>query len=390
MNPVQIAFGCFWLLMSVIFLSGNSSLMFEGAMVYAATPLLKYVLGAVAISTPWVLAALPFQVGLSFKRSFFGIMRPTGGTVVIVIAYGIFITYNVLNGSNALTTSRVTIVAEKQSHFDDKQRLEKKRKELEREQAGLTNYRPAAAVLALIAAEKQSKRWLTSKECADATSKASRDFCTNVRLLEAEHASAQKGTELQGRMDDIDVKLAGMGAVSAEVDPQAAALAKWSGTTPEDIRAATGAFGPIALEFGALTFLVFAGWCFGWKHNLLRKDIAQPPQEAASADLGPPKLIPHRESMDRSPILSNEALTRSREICEWFFKHKSRPVPSGSLPEDEWFNHYEAVCRASKDTALPLATFRRVASQFVPTILPIDGKVFYKGVMPLMGDELPQ
>jgi hypothetical protein len=348
---VRYGFGVFWFLMAVIFLTGNSSLMFEGAMVYAATPLLVYVLGAVAVSTPWILAALPFQAGLTFKRTWFGLMRPTGGTVVVFAAYGIFIVYNVLNGSNALTTSRVNIVAEKQSDFDNKKRLEGKRAELVREQDALPKYRPAFAVASLIAAEK--------------------------------------GAELQARIDVIDGELAKMGAVSEETDPQATALAKWSGRTPEEIRAATGAFGPVALEFGALTFLVFAGWCFGWKHSLLREIPDAAPGVAAGGQIDPPKLLPQRDAMDRAPSLSNEALSRSRELCEWFFRHKSRPVSGGALAEREWFDHYEAVCKASKDVPLPLPVFRRIASKFVPTITTLDGETVYKGVLPLMGEELP-
>lgn len=388
---IRYIFGLFWLLAAFIFLCGNSTMMFEGAMAFASTFKLQLVLGSVAIATPWVLAALPFQVGLTFKKTwFFGVKRPTFGTLVVFAAYGIFIAYNILNGSNALTTSRVTVVAEKQSAFDDKKRDEEKRDSLKAEQKALGLYRPEATVAALIAAEKQSRRWTTSQQCTDATSKASREFCAALSILEAELATSRRAADLQTKIDAVDAKLSASKSASKEVDVQAAALARWTGRSQEDIWAGIGAFGPLCLEFGALTFLVFAGWCFGWDHSLIRQIDAKGVNLTVQPD-SPPKLLQDREAMARAPAtitaLSTEAISRRAEICEWFFKNKARPVAGGSLPEEQWFSYYTDVCKASKDTPLPLETFRRMALRFVPQMTTIEDKFYYNGIMPLVGNE---
>lgn len=388
---IRYVFGCFWLLAAFIFLTGNSTMMFEGAMAFASTVKLQLVLGSVAIATPWVLAALPFQVGLTFKKTwFFGIKRPTFGTLVVFAAYGIFIAYNILNGSNALTTSRVTVVAEKQSAFDDKTRDEEKRKSLKREQEALGLYRPEATVAALISAEKQSKRWTSSQGCTDATSKLSREFCAALAVLEAELATSRRAADLQTKIDDVDAKLSKNSGATKEVDVQAAALARWTGRSQEDIWAGIGAFGPLCLEFGALTFLVFAGWCFGWDHSLIRQIDAKAPNLPVQPET-PPKLLPDREGLARASTagvaLSTDAIFQRAQLCEWFFKNKCRPVAGGSLPEEQWFSYYTDVCKASKDTPLPLETFRRIALRFVPQMVPIEDRFYYHGVMPLVGNE---
>jgi hypothetical protein len=104
----------------------------------------------------------------------------------------------------------------------------------------------------------------------------------------------------------------------------------------------------------------------------------------AQTETAPALLLPHREAMDRQPAASQEALTARRQLCEWFFRENTRQVSSGSMPEIDWYDHYRAVCKRSKDEPLPLETFRRIAGSFVPTIQDIDEKKFYMGLLPLM------
>ena len=55
---------------------------------------------------------------------------------------------------------------------------------------------------------------------------------------------------------------------------------------------------------------------------------------------------------------------------------------SGSLPEQQWYSHYERVCARSGDKPLPLESFRRIAARHVPRIQSIDGITIYCEVLP--------
>lgn len=373
--------GVFWLLMAVLFLTCNSALMYEGAVRYASTAKLQLILGAVAISTPWILAVLPFQAGISLRRTIFGLRRPTAGTMVVLTAYGVFIAYNVLNGSNALTTSRVEVVASKQRDFDVSLAARDQREALVREQRALPTYRPVATVAALIAAEKTSKRWKASGECLDITAKASREYCKDIRTLDSELAAGKRGEELLARIAAIDERIAQTGPASGETDPQAQALARFTGMSEADIRAAIGAFGPLALEFGALTFLAFAGRALGWSHASAMD--CRPRHEATESPFNPAPLI-SPEAARAAPAASLDMITAQRRLAEWFFANCTRPVASGSLPEADWYEHYTNVCKRSRDVPLSLDAFRRVAARAVPVIQEVDGVTHYQQVLPLI------
>lgn len=365
------AVGVFWLCMAVLFLSCNSALMYEGAIPFANTDRLKLILGAVAISTPWILAVLPFQAGISMRETWFGLRRPTSWHVVIFAAYGVFIAYNVLNGSNALTGSRVSIVAEKQKGADDVQALRDQRAALIVQQKNLPAFRPADTTWALIEAEKKSKLWTKTKECSAATATDSRKFCANLQTLESEAASAEAGAELQSKISAIDTALKAADATSAEADPQADAIARWLKTTPQNVRAGIGMLGPLALEFGALVFLAFSGKSFGWTHRGPQAPVGPP------VPVKPAALIPSPEVLRRAPAASLEALTAQRKLCEWFFRECTRPVAAGAMPESEWYQHYESICNRSQDAPLPIENFRRIAASFIPRMHPIEGAWHY-------------
>lgn len=377
---VRGATGVFWVAMAILFLSCNSALMHEGALKYASTDKLAIILGAVAISTPWILAVLPFQAGMSLTRPLaFGLRLPTMGTLVVIAAYAVFIAYNVLNGSNALTTSRVEVVAHKQQDFDRLQAMRDQRAALMRQQQALPTYRPVATVTSLIEAEKTSKRWQKSGECKDATSAKTRDYCAQVRTMEAELGAAQRGEQLQTEIVAIDNRLEASGPATGEVDPQAAAIAKMTGLTEQDVRAGVGMFGPLALEFGALVFLTFAGRALGWDHMhapAARQGSAEPVFNPA------PLMSP--EAIRATPVTSLEALSAQRKLAEWFFKTCTRPVASGAMPECEWYEHYCAICKKSNDIPLPIESFRRVASRFIPRMYPVGGEWQYFEQLPLI------
>jgi hypothetical protein len=104
--------------------------------------------------------------------------------------------------------------------------------------ASLGHIRAAGAIQADISAKRLDRLYARSKECMDATAAESRDLCQAIERLNAELATAQEAKALQGRLDDVSLSLSKMNTANAlkSVDPQAEALAKITGFSPDAVR----------------------------------------------------------------------------------------------------------------------------------------------------------
>ncbi|MGO9460681.1 MAG: hypothetical protein ACLPWS_04050 [Rhodomicrobium sp.] len=104
--------------------------------------------------------------------------------------------------------------------------------------ASLGYVRAAGAIYADIAGKRIDRLYARSKECTDATATESRDLCQAIERLNAELATAQEAKALQGKLDDVSLRISKMNAADAlkSIDPQAEALAKISGFSPDSVR----------------------------------------------------------------------------------------------------------------------------------------------------------
>jgi hypothetical protein len=104
--------------------------------------------------------------------------------------------------------------------------------------ASLGHIRAAGAIQADISAKRLDRLYARSKECMDATAAESRDLCQAIERLNAELATAQEAKALQGRLDDVSLSLSKMNTANAlkSIDPQAEALAKITGLSPDAVR----------------------------------------------------------------------------------------------------------------------------------------------------------
>jgi len=130
-----------------------------------------------------------------------------------------------------------------------KEELERTRNRL----ATLGGARPVGAVRGDMEAAKQHRRWRSTKACTNATVQPSREFCDGFKRLEGELATAQEAAALRSRATELAAKIDGMdlNEVLRAVDPQAEALAKLSGFTPEEIRSALAVLVALVIEFGS-------------------------------------------------------------------------------------------------------------------------------------------
>ena len=81
----------------------------------------------------------------------------------------------------------------------------------------------------------------------------SRDLCQAIERLNAELATAQEAKALQGKFDDVALRLSKMNAANAlkSVDPQADALAKITGFSPDTVRMGLAVLIAVLIELGS-------------------------------------------------------------------------------------------------------------------------------------------
>jgi len=125
-------------------------------------------------------------------------------------------------------------------------------------------HRPAETVTAELNVLKAQRHWLLTRECAEVSGKAAREFCQQFYKLNAEYASAQESQKLESRIADIAAKLANTaaGTVMAEADPQASVLAKITGLAVDKVQTALTIFVALLIEIGSGfgMYVAFAYW----------------------------------------------------------------------------------------------------------------------------------
>lgn len=125
-------------------------------------------------------------------------------------------------------------------------------------------HRPPETVAAELNVLKAQRRWLTTKECTDATLRASRAFCQQYFKLSAEHASGLEAEKLEVHTAEIAAKLAKAkgGTVMAVADPQASVLARLLGVDLEKVQTGLTVFVALLIEIGSGfgMYVAFAHW----------------------------------------------------------------------------------------------------------------------------------
>jgi hypothetical protein len=125
-------------------------------------------------------------------------------------------------------------------------------------------HRPAETVTAELNVLKAQRYWLLTRECAEVSGKAAREFCQQFYKLNAEFASAQESQKLESRIADIAAKLANTaaGTVMAEADPQASVLSKLTGLAVDKVQTALTIFVALLIEIGSGfgMYVAFAYW----------------------------------------------------------------------------------------------------------------------------------
>lgn len=366
---VKNAIASLLLLIGLLFLLINAVILARGAARWGLEWSEKIGYATVAACVPFVLGAMPILIVATWKGGKrFG--RPTTWTLVTIVMWCAFIAYNFVNATGAISLVRSDVVATRQhdSRTESAKVRERDRLVAERDAAGTP--RPAGAVLALVAAEKQSRDYLWSQECKAPQNQRQRHLCANIEKLQAEASASMRVAELGPKIAKLDEELAGSGPVAAIADPQVEFLHTWTGIDKDKLGYSLAASTPIILELGSLFLTAMGLLLMGWAHTMPVEAEAKP---------GKPKQVGPAETTEKREVTS---LTRQTDLARWFFAHCTVPVRGGSLTETEWYAHYRSICKRSNDTPLGVESFRRMAEGFGIRVIEIDGQSHYKEFLP--------
>jgi hypothetical protein len=157
------------------------------------------------------------------------------------VAYGVFILFTALS----FTAEIGLYMISKNEVLGDARAVHAAYEEASAEKAALKyklneigRVRAAGAIQADISAKRLDRLYDRSRQCSDATAAESRDLCQAIERLNAELAIAQEAKTLQGKLDDVNLRLSKMNVADAlkSVDPQAEALSRMTGLSPDTVR----------------------------------------------------------------------------------------------------------------------------------------------------------
>ena len=380
----------------VLFLAINSQILYRGAAAWGLNEWDRVSYGIVGATVPWIIGITPFIFALSARRGWRGLLVLSIAAVVWVI----FVAYNFVGAMGSIAAVRGQVIAERQGAADSIDSLKYQRSRLQDELGWTPKRRPAGTVAAEIETEKLKPFWHATEECTELRGPSHRRFCTNIGVLKGELASARKADDLNAKIAALTAKIDGRAPVAQKADPTAAILTSLFGldekSTSERLPIAT----PIILEIGSMTLLYFSFVLLGLNHRqfLIRGlTIAEPGKDGSAVSIpsvpSPSPAMPAEASSGTRPVAGQSppplraSPTYQRELAEWFFRECTRPVASGVLAEDAWYEAYSKICKQSQDVPLPLADFRTLASKYIPSMRTVNGKQYYEGVLPLVPKE---
>lgn len=374
--------GAFFALLGSIALTANSYLLGNGAIRWAHEHDVweRAALASGGAIVPWLLALWPLLFALVVASA--GVLSKLGQRTLLLGLWAIFFCYNFAMGTSNIATLREEKVAQIGHTADTLSDKRARKNRLENQLAGIPQHRPAETVDRLLAAERANRRWMTTAECADATAKASRDFCDNYRTLEGEFAAAQSADKLNAELDTLIAELAAApSATKDSADPFVAEVSGVTGYSERAVRVGLAMATPFILEVIGASSWKIAFLLFGWTLKRTEDGLGGEPVFNPAPLMSP-------EKANASPVASLEALTRQRQIAEWVFRECATPVAGAPLSEHEWYEFYSSICRRQKDIPLPLESFRRIAGRNIGmTIQDVGAEKIYYGYMPLMPSE---
>lgn len=374
----RYAVGVVVAILGTVALSANSYLLGNGAIRWAHEHDVweRAALASGGAAVPWLLAIVPMLFAVVAVEA--GWLSRQGQRGLILLLWAIFFFYNFMMGTSNIAKLREDTVATAQHNTDTLDAKKDRRRTLRTELDGIPPHRPAGSVEPLLQAQRGHPRWASTSECADITTRASRDFCDGYKQLESELAAARAADEITAKITELD-EVIGMAppTTDAKADPFVDTVSDNTGMAPKSVRVLLSMLTPFILEVMGAACWKLATILFGWS---LRST-----ESASGGWQASPALLYSPDAINRAPVVSLAALTRGRQIAEWFWRECARPLAAGSMLEREWYESYCEICRRQNDVPLSVEGFRRIAARNKGLMIQdIDGEKHYQGYLPFI------
>lgn len=155
------------------------------------------VLGGASAAADLLKALLPFFIAWSWRDR-----------RIIASGAGLFVwmflsAFSLMSGIGFTADSKSVVAAEGGKKIARTESLQADIDHAHERMRALPVQRPEDSIRSAIKGHTQSRRWQTTKGCADATETASRAYCEGYFALQAELASAMAGAELTAKVDRL-------------------------------------------------------------------------------------------------------------------------------------------------------------------------------------------
>lgn len=211
------------------------------------TPEDGMIYGAASVAADAFKALSPFFFFAALRN------RMWSQAMAAFVVWGVTTGYALVGATGHAALNRTDVAGKREVTSTAYADLRAEHKRITEQLSWVPHFRPAATVEADIAAKKTDRLYARTGGCdpASVTSTPARAYCSDLRKLEAERASAVEGARLQSRLDEIGAKLTAIGAAPTAADPQVAVFSRLTGWEAGSVTAALIMLVVLLLEVGS-------------------------------------------------------------------------------------------------------------------------------------------
>lgn len=396
-------FGAFYVAFGTLFVGINSYMLWTGAQLVGSSQNEKTALGIFGAGLAFYLAAQTVTMHEFFRKvRLFWLIPIKMPHISSVLLWLLFLGVNLITGLGTIGHARNASIAQSKQQAKTVNNADEDRQRYKNDLAKLPPARPVDAVEAEIGKLRLTKAYINADSCADPKTRDQRSTCQQIQALKAEQAVAQQRAQLEAKLEEKGEVVTEAGpVVEAAAETQVAGVyrallvlgvvkddAAKASSVKDDLNTLISAMWPVALEAGAAYswhqgfFLLGLSMAAGRRRR--GDDDAADAETANDNDkpaTGKLRAIAAR-AHNPTPPATAEQLRRDRQLVEWFFSNRTRPVPGGSMTEDQWYDLYRDQCTRCGATPVHVDWMRRIAIEHGVKVQVAGDKWIYFGVLP--------
>jgi hypothetical protein len=268
-------------------------------------------------------------------------------------------------------------------------------------------HRPPSTVEAELNVLKAQRAWMTTRECTDATVKASREFCQQYFKLAAEHASGQETEKYRAKIAQLSAQAARVtgAAVLGEADPQAGVISRMTGIEIGTVQTGLMLFVALLIEIGSGfgMYVAFAYWRphqnmhggsrpasmvaevqparreeeTGKTDPVWSSDASASPGSDDASASGPPPARPFGDNDNRT---AQKWIMPENDV-ELFYKQGVVLAESNSIVSQDLYDGYKLWAKAKDKRPLNHSRFSEDFEKLGYKTVQIAGRQRYVGIM---------